>query len=248
MKTTFHRSAAFAATCLTVLSVFAPTARTAPPELATTALPRVLLIGDSIREGYQEVVKQQLAGKADVAAIPCNGEYTGTGLKNLDQWLGDAKWAVIHFNWGLWDMYGWEYAKEDRSPAMYEERLESLVLRLEKTGAKLVWATTTPVCTAAETTMLERFNTELKISPDTERQYQNAALRVMNKHHIQIDDLHGLMAPEVSKFAAGPDNVHYTEAGYAMLGKQAAASILAALADKPAPATTPSVKSRMNSK
>ena len=250
MKTPLDPVAIFTAICLTVLSVCAPTAQSAPPDLTAAALPRVLLIGDSIREGYQEVVKQQLAGKAEVAAIPCNGDYTGTGIKMLDLWLGDGKWDVIHFNWGLWDMYGWTYAKDNRSPAMYEERLESLVLRLKKTGARLVWATTTPVCTSAETTMLEKFNTNLRISPDTERQYLDAALRVMNKHHIQIDDLHGLMAPELSKYAAGPDNVHYTEAGYAMLGRQAAASILAALADRPptvppdkqAPTTNQSLK------
>ena len=59
---------------------------------------------------------------------------TGTGLKKLDQWLGDGKWDVIHFNWGLWDMYGWQYAKEDRSPAVYQERLEAIVSRLKKTG------------------------------------------------------------------------------------------------------------------
>ncbi|MEO0017404.1 MAG: hypothetical protein RLZZ522_687 [Verrucomicrobiota bacterium] len=195
--------------------------------------PRVLLIGDSIREGYQEVVKQQLAGKANVAAIPCNGEYTGTGLKKLDEWLGDGKWDVIHFNWGLWDLYGWEYAKEDRSPAMYEKRLETLVLRLEKTGAKLIWATTTPACPEAEATMLKRFKTELKISRATERNYLDAALRVMNKHHIQIDDLHTLMLPELNNHAAGPDDVHFTGAGYGLLGNQVAASILAALAAAP---------------
>jgi alpha-L-fucosidase len=203
-------------------------------------LPRVLLIGDSICGGYQQVVKQQLAGKADVVVIPGNGEYTGTGIKKLDEWLGDGKWDAIHFNWGLWDMYGWEYAKEDRSPATYQKRLEALVLRLEKTGAKLIWATTTPVCPAAETTMLKRFKTELRIAPDIERQYLDAAQQVMQKHTIRIDDLHALMAPELSKHAAGPDNVHFTGAGYGILGKQVAVSILAALAERPA-ATTASV-------
>lgn len=220
-------------------------------QASAEALPRVLLIGDSICGGYQKTVKQQLAGKVDVAAIPDNAEYTGTGLKKLDKWLGAGKWDAIHFNWGLWDMYGWEYAKEDRSPAMYEKRLEELVQRLEKTGAKLIWATTTPACPEPEVTMLNRFKTELRISPETERQYQDAAKRVMNKHDIRINDLHALMAPELARHATGPDNVHFTGAGYGMLGKQVATSILAALADPPPqankggkkPATTPPVRS-----
>jgi alpha-L-fucosidase len=224
-----------AATAVTVSAAEKTAAQQGKP------LPRVLLIGDSICGGYQKVVKQQLAGKADVVVIPGNGEYTGTGLKKLDEWLGDGKWDAIHFNWGLWDMYGWEYAKEDRSPATYQRRLEALVLRLEKTRAKLIWATTTPACPAAETTMLKRFTTELRIAPDTERQYLDAALQVMQKHTIRIDDLHALMAPELKKYAAGPDNVHFTGAGYGMLGKQVAASILTALADHPASATDTSV-------
>lgn len=31
----------------------------------------------------------------------------------IDGWLGDTQWDVIHFNWGVWDMYGWQYATDD---------------------------------------------------------------------------------------------------------------------------------------
>ena len=191
-------------------------------------LPRVLLIGDSICGGYHKEVKKRLAGKADVVGPQANAEYTGTGVKQLDEWLGDGKWDVIHFNWGLWDIYGWQYAKEDRSPAMYGKRLETLVTRLEQTGAKLIWATTTPTPPEAEKTMRDRFKTEVKITPETERQYTDAALRVMNQHQIQVNDLHALMAPQLNRYAA-PDNVHFSGAGYSMLGKQVADTILAAL-------------------
>jgi lysophospholipase L1-like esterase len=193
-------------------------------------LPRVLLIGDSICGGYNKVVKDLLAGKAEVVKNEGNAEYTGTGLKKIDQWLGDGKWDVIHFNWGLWDIYGWQYAKEDRSPAAYEKRLEALVTRLEKTGARLIWATTTPACPEPEVTMRNRFKTELKITPEAEREYQDAALRVMKKHNVQVNDLHTLMAPELKKYATAPDNVHFTGAGYAKIGKQVADAILQELA------------------
>jgi lysophospholipase L1-like esterase len=189
-------------------------------------LPRVLLIGDSISGGYQLGVKKLLEGKAEVVKNEGNAQHTGTGLEKLDGWLGDGKWDVIHFNWGLWDMYGWQYTKEDRTPPMYEKRLETLVARLEKTGAKLIWATTTPACPEPEGTMLKRWKTELTITPDVERQYLDAALRVMKKHNIQIDDLHALMLPELKKYSSAPDNVHFTGAGYSKLGKQVADAIL----------------------
>jgi acyl-CoA thioesterase-1 len=191
-------------------------------------LPKVLLIGDSISGGYSKAVKSMLEGRAAVTGPVANAETTIYGVARLDDWLGDTKWDLIHFNWGLWDMYGWKYAKEDRSPAMYEKRLESLVGRLKKTGAKLIWATTTPACREAETTMLKQFKTEVKISPELEKEYQDAALRVMQKHGIQVNDLYAAIKPQQEKFQAA-DNVHFSGAGYGLLGRQVANTIAASL-------------------
>ena len=199
---------------------------------ASKELPKVLLIGDSISGGYSKGVKSLLEGRAAVTGPISNAETTINGVARLDEWLGDTKWDLIHFNWGLWDMYGWQYAKQDNSPAKYEERLESLVGRLKKTGAKLIWATTTPACREAETTMLKRFKTELKISPETEQEYQQAALRVMKKHGVQVNDLYALIKPQQEK-VQGADNVHFSGAGYGMLAKQVAETIAASLKLEP---------------
>ena len=66
--------------------------------------PCVLLIGDSISLGYTPFVKELLKDEASVEHHPGNAQHTGTGLEKLDGWLGDKKWDVIHFNWGLWDL------------------------------------------------------------------------------------------------------------------------------------------------
>ncbi len=58
-------------------------------------------------------------------------------MKKLDVWLGDGKWDVIHFNFGIHDRAA--------KPADYEQRLETIVTRLKATGAKLIWASTTPI-------------------------------------------------------------------------------------------------------
>jgi hypothetical protein len=41
---------------------------------------------------------------------------------------------LTHFNCGLWDLYGWRYHEVDRSPTLYEKRLETLVHRLKQIG------------------------------------------------------------------------------------------------------------------
>ena len=108
------------------------------------ALPRVLLIGDSISIGYTLATRKLLEGKANVHRIPTNGGPTVKGLENIDAWLGDGKWNVIHFNWGLHDLKFMDDGKRQVPIDEYEKNLGALVARLKKTGAKLVWAATTP--------------------------------------------------------------------------------------------------------
>src|SRR5438552_3449750 len=64
-------------------------------------LPSVLIIGDSISEGYTLQVRKLLEGKANVLRIPQNGGPARLAVPLLEGWLGTKKWDVIHFNWGL---------------------------------------------------------------------------------------------------------------------------------------------------
>lgn len=197
--------------------------------LAEETLSKVLIIGDSISLGYTPHVTQLLKGKADVTHHRGNAGPTMRGIDEIEDWLGNTQWDVIHFNWGLWDMYGWEYVKEDRSPSMYETRLEELVVRLKKTEATLIWGTTTPVCPEPEKTMLKRFKTTAIITPVVEKQYLDAAVRVMKKHHVQINDLHRFMESKRAKYAIAGNDVHYSQDGYKQLAEQVAKQIELAL-------------------
>ena len=185
----------------------------------------MLIIGDSISIAYTPYVIEALKGTAAASRVKGNCQYTGTGVRMLDRWVGDTKWDVIHFNWGLWDIYGWRYAKIDRSPAAYEKRLDELVLRLKKTGAKLIWCTTTPVCPEPEKIMKKKFKTEVIITPEMQKQYREAALRVMTKYKVEINDLYNFIAPQLKKYALRENNVHYSEEGSKKLGEQVAKEI-----------------------
>lgn len=193
------------------------------------SLPKVLIIGDSISMGYTKPVVELMRGNADVSRIPGNGQWAGHGLLKIDDWLGDTDWDVIHFNFGLWDMYGWRYMDEERSPKAYEARLEKIVTRLKQTDAKLIWATTTPACPAPEVTMLNRFKTEVVISAELEQQYLDAARRVMKRHNVQINDLHALVLPRLKELSPKPDDVHYTQEGSQLLAQQVAKVLTATI-------------------
>lgn len=174
-------------------------------------LPRVLLIGDSVSRGYTLPTRKAMAGKANVHRAPENCGPTANGLKKLDIWLGSGKWDVIHFNFGIHDRAA--------KPADYEARLEAIVTRLQATGAKVIWASTTPVPPdtkdgpAASEAIVEK----------------NAiAARVMQKHGVPTDDLFTFVTPHLAK-VQNPKDVHFTAEGYDLLGGQVATSIGSAL-------------------
>lgn len=70
---------------------------------ATGELPKVVLIGDSIRLSYAATVIKHLNGKALVISPKANGGDSSNVLKNLDQWVIGEKPSVVHFNCGIHD-------------------------------------------------------------------------------------------------------------------------------------------------
>ena len=185
----------------------------------TPGLPRVLLIGDSISIGYTLPVRKLLAGKANVHRIPENGGPTIHGLANIDRWLGDRRWDVIHFNFGLHDLKRMENGQQQVPLAQYEKNLGSIVERLKKTGARLIWASTTPV-------------PEGKVNPPRIAAdvplYNEAAMRVMREAEVEVDDLYSFALARLGEIQR-PVNVHFTDAGSDALAVQVAASIEGAI-------------------
>jgi len=182
-------------------------------------LPRVLLIGDSISIGYTLDVRKLLAGRANIHRIPANGGPTTNGLARLKQWLGDSKWDVIHFNWGLHDLKFMPDGKRQVEPPEYEQHLRELVKQLKATGAKLIWCATTPV-------------PEGKLSPARKNgdviAYNAIAKKIMDENNVAIDDLYAFALPQLAKIQR-PENVHFTPEGSAVLAKQVVESIGASL-------------------
>lgn len=173
-------------------------------------LPRVLLIGDSVSRGYTLDTRAAMKGIANVHRAPENCGPTANGLKKLDIWLGKGKWDVIHFNFGIHD--------RNTPVADYEKRLEEIITRLEKTGAKLIWASTTPI---------PRDDAK-KQTPESIVERNAIAARLAKKHHIAIDDLFTFITPHLAE-VQNPNDVHFKAAGYKMLGGQVAKSIEASL-------------------
>jgi acyl-CoA thioesterase-1 len=185
-------------------------------------LPRILLLGDSISGGYVGPVSSHLKGKAFVMRGN-NGGLTTAGLENLDETLGDEPWDLIHFNWGLHEMtFQSRLTPEQRGIDPYAARLEQLVVRLKATGAKLIWATTTPWCPEPYEYAAKRLKVNLQYSAEEEKQWKDAALKVMKKHDIPVNDLHALLLPRLQDYLKRPDDIHFNREGSATMGRQIA--------------------------
>ncbi|MDG1832029.1 MAG: SGNH/GDSL hydrolase family protein [Verrucomicrobiota bacterium] len=198
--------------------------------LGAKDLPKALLIGDSISLGYTPHVVAVLKGKVEVRHHKGNAQHTGTGLKMLDRWVGETKWDVIHFNWGMWDLcYRHPQSKvqgrrdKERgtlttSLEQYEKNLDQLAARLKKTKAKLIWAhsTTVPEGEAGR-----------KVGDDDK--YNQAAVRVMKKHGVEINDLNALTDSFPAELFVRPGDVHLKTEGSKKLGQAVALKIMKAL-------------------
>ena len=185
------------------------------------SLPRVLIIGDSISMYYTAEVRHLLTGKANVFRIPENGKSTAYGLKNIDYWLGDGHWAVIHFNFGLHDLAIMPATgKEQVSLEDYEKNLRQLLKPLQASRAKLIWTSTTPVPEGA------RARSEADAVA-----YNAVAKKVMDQSRIPIDDLHALVEANMDKVERWqyPQNVHFRAEGSVELAAQVAKYIQEAL-------------------
>jgi acyl-CoA thioesterase-1 len=180
-------------------------------------LPRVLIIGDSISIGYTLDVRKALDGEANVHRIPANSGTTANTLKNLDSWLGDGGWDVIHINVGLHDI---KQVKGERqvSPADYEKNLRAIVGRLKKTGATVIWASTTPVPDGAAAR-----------TPGDEVRYNTIAAKLMADEKIAVNDLYALANEHLATWQRKA-NVHFNAQGSRGLGDRVADEIRKALA------------------
>lgn len=177
--------------------------------------PRVLLLGDSIRMGYQDDVKALLADRADVFFPEHNGRDTTYTLHDANQWfIHNGKVDIIHWNNGYWDMNIEAPMTEPLRPLPeYRYQLQRLIDLLKTQTKHLMFATSVPI----ERQGVSQDNTGIGALIHYDNQwvqdYNQAAVAVMNENQVPVDDLYKfcLPAPHYYKKA---DHLHLTPAGY----------------------------------
>lgn len=205
---------------------------------ASDEMPKVLIIGDSISIGYLPFVQKMMAGEAmvtrpfDENGEPENCQGTTNGKLHIDEWIGGESWDVIHFNFGLHDIKHVkpDTGKNSNDPTdpqqadleQYRNNLTSIVEALKATKGRLVFATTTPYPDTVSKPLR---------SPGMPERYNQAALSIMKRNGISVNNLHDFVVPRMA-ILQRPDNVHFTDTGYEALAEQVVTAIRAVLPAK----------------
>ncbi len=198
----------------------------------------VLLLGDSIRIGYQPDLQKELEGEFDVWGHPENGRFAKYTLNELGRILGDFSKRetvqynqglltpnaevsgdivypdVIHWNNGLWDTS--IVCEEDGPFTPIDEYISymSKVLReLRKITDKIIFASTTPV-------KPENPNQKNEIIAE----YNKHILAFMEKEGVVVNDLNAIVSENVDEYLAA-DNIHLSPEGREACAKAAAECI-----------------------
>ena len=163
------------------------------------------------------MVRQRLKGKTNVHLVErriASGD-TNDGVEEIDGWLGNAHWDVIHFNWGLWDLKVRDDGRNVVPIEQYGKNLRELVRRLKQTHALLIFATTTPVP--------DRVMSPPRRASDV-LVYNAVARKIMEEEGIYVDDLYATVLPHIAEIQ-WPNDVHFAPQGYELLGDRVATCI-----------------------
>ena len=181
------------------------------PNSNDDALPRVLLIGDSITRAYGSRVESLLKGTAYVGRLATSKSLGDPAyLEQVALILREQTFDAIHFNNGL---HGEGYTEVE-----YAAALPKLLTTLRRFAphSRLMWASSTDVRTEGRLDQFDAFN-------DRVLRRNAIAAEICARKSIPIDDLYVVVQghPEFHV----KDGVHFTEAGIAAEADQVAAKV-----------------------
>jgi hypothetical protein len=197
-----------------------------PAQEQNDSLKNVLLIGDSVMNGFRQFVIDSLKKTANVdcwlTPKHLNSEHLFTNLQKV---VSSKHYDVIQFNIGL---HGWPKGriKDDEYVPLLEKYVQTLIENAK--DAKLIWASITPV------TEQDKAELNKEINP-TITQRNEWAAGVMKKYNIAINDLYDLVAHKLN--LAKLDRFHWKPEGYRLMANQSIKNIVKEL-NKKASATT----------
>lgn len=166
----------------------------------------ILLIGDSIRKGYDKAVRKSLDGIANVYFPEENCRFAAYVLRYIHEYkdlVEDGRVDVLHWNAGLWDCLWFFGEEQPHTPVeIYAYYIERICQRIKilLPDTKVIFATSTRV-------MPEKTLKNYKRSNEAIEEYNRVAAAIVRKYGFEVNDLYALSTTFPDE--AHSDDVHY---------------------------------------
>ena len=196
---------------------------------------KVLLLGDSIRMGYDDYVKELLDDRYEVVYdADDNGRFAAYTLWQANQMFKKyGHFDVVHWNNGYWDMNIESPMAEALHPLdEYVHFLKRILTECRRNGAKVIFATTTPILSTGAAADNTGTGADcIRYNDAWVQQYNAAAKALMDTEHVRVNDLYALCRNPPTYYKCA-DGLHLTEEGYRICAKQIVTHILNACREK----------------
>jgi hypothetical protein len=190
-----------------------------PNKDSASALPKVLLIGDSIMNGYRGKVASILKDKANVDVWLTPLHLNSPELHHdLQKVMQQGPYDVIHFNIGL---HGWTPGRIPEG--QYDPLMDAYVqiLLSHSDNVKLIWGSTTQITVKGKPLDLDPVNNKTIVKRNV------IAAEVMSRYGIPVNDLYGLMSDKLS--LARGDGFHWNGQAYQLMAEKISQNIIKSL-------------------
>src|SRR5262245_33018457 len=161
--------------------------------------------------GYAPIVIEKLKEKASFINPKDNCEDSANVVKNLDTWMEELPVLVV-FNCGLHDIK-FKNGKYQVEPEKYEKNLKEIVTRIRAKGAKVVFATTTPIDDERHKnrkTGFDRKDADVK-------KFNEIATKLMKAESVPMIDLYAVVTKAGPKKVLRDDGTHFGTEGNLLL-------------------------------
>ena len=171
---------------------------------------RVMLLGDSIRMFTEEKTREKLGEAYEVWSPKDNCKFAANTFNLLHRYLkAFPSPDIIHWNNGLWDLAIY-YDDGVMTPLpVYIDYLSRIIRQLKKTGATIIFATSTPTRIEKETAYhlaSRHFNADID-------RYNAAAVELMRSEGIIVNDLNAAVRKDINRYIRDDDLIHPNEEG-----------------------------------
>ena len=175
---------------------------------------KVVLIGDSIRKGYQPLVIEKCQA-VDVWGPAQNCRHSLWALDRFQEWVADQEPDLVHVNFGIHDATLLPDGEHQILLPQYRLCLRRFIAKVRALGkTPMIWATTTPMYARDPEKPMAQWSIDARIGIE---EYNAAALEIAQSEGLPVNDLYDVIVRSDFTKCLTDDGCHMADFGNEVL-------------------------------